>query len=112
MKTFEQLLTIDPELRAFFAQVEAYFLISIDKEVIDRIFNDSEEDQVNEKEYKIYTAKKRWFRSQIKIVGKVDRNEPETVWIEIQNIKETDLEHLKKWLEDRPFDLHRQRSTL
>lgn len=112
MKTFEQLLTIDPELRAFFTHVEEYFLISIDKEIVGRIFNDSEEDQVNEKQYEIYTEKKRWLRPQMKITGKVDEHEPETLWIEIQNIKEKDLKHLKAWIEDRPFVLHRQRSTL
>jgi hypothetical protein len=96
MEVFSTLINIDHDLRRFFNEVEIYLSITLDRKIIEKIFQDAENDQVNEKEYQLYIGAKRIFNSPIKIFGKVDSYEPSDIWIEIQNIKKKDLKYLQE----------------
>jgi hypothetical protein len=93
MTNFKTLVNIGSELRDIVSEIERYFVISLDKELIERIFRDSEEDQVNEKQYLIFEGEKKIPIGQMTIQGKVEEFEPETIWIEIKNIREKDVRH-------------------
>ena len=98
---FKTLINIDSDLISFFSELENYFSIKLDKIIIEKIFKDAEDDQVSEKDYKIFEKERSLFKSQIQIIGKVDEYEPNDIWIEIKNIKDRDLNHFKNWIEDQ-----------
>jgi len=85
---FKTLININSELRGLVAEIKKYFSLDIDSGLIEKIVQDSETDQVTEKNYKIFEAK-----SQPTILATVDEYEPETIWIEIKNIKDKDVKH-------------------
>ena len=96
MTSFRTLINIDANLRDIFGEIEQYFSIKLDKDLIEKIFRDAEEDQVTEKEYLIFQEEKKFLGTQLKIRGTVDDYEPKTIWIEIQNIKEKDVKHFNE----------------
>lgn len=98
MTVFRTLINIDTNLRDFFREIEQYFSIKLDRDVIERIFKDAEEDQVTGKEYLIFQGEKKLLGTKLTILATVDEYEPETAWIEIQNIKEKDLKHLNEFI--------------
>lgn len=50
MTDFKTLINIDSDLRGILHEIEQYFSITLDKELIERIFKDAEDDQVSEKQ--------------------------------------------------------------
>ena len=96
VKTFKTPINIDATAHDFFGEIERYFSIKLDKTIIENIFKDAEEDQVAKKEYLIFQGKKKFLTKQLLINGTVDEYEPETIWIEIQNIKEKDFKHFSE----------------
>jgi|LakMenE18May11ns_1017448.scaffolds.fasta_scaffold8568756_1 hypothetical protein len=85
---FRTLINIDTELSGLIAEIKRYFSLDIDDGLVERIVQDSKTDNVNEKHYKIFEEK-----SRPTILATVDEYEPETIWIEIKNIKNTDVKH-------------------
>jgi hypothetical protein len=98
MATFRTLLNIDSNLRYIIGEIEQYFSIKLDKDIIAKIFKDAEDDQVTEKEYLIAQAEKKFLGTQLTILGTVDEYEPETIWIEIQNIKQKDVKYFEEMI--------------
>ena len=96
VKTFKTPINIDATAHDFFGEIERYFSIKLDKTIIENIFKDAEENQVAKKEYLIFQGSKKIFRKQPFINGTVDEYEPETIWIEIHNIKEKDFKHFSE----------------
>jgi hypothetical protein len=96
MTFFRKLINIDSGLRDTFKKLEGYFCINFDKETIDKIFNDAENDQVSEKRYPLFQAEKKFLRRQLIIVGTVDEYEPFDILIEIRNIREKELKDIKE----------------
>ena len=84
-------------------EIEKYFSITLGNEITAKIFTDAEDDQVSKKEYLIFQDKKKLLGRQLIITGKVDENEPEDIWIEIENIKEKDVRHFNEFLIDSKF---------
>jgi hypothetical protein len=85
---FRTLINIDTELTYLIAEIKRYFSLDIDDGLIEKIAQDSDTDNVTEKHYKIFEHK-----SRPTILGTVDENEPEIIWIEIKDIKDTDVKH-------------------
>jgi hypothetical protein len=98
MTDFTTLLSIGSDFLDVVNEIERYFHITVDKQLIERIFNDSEEDQVTEKKYLIFAGEKRIFKKPLMISATVDEYEPDAIWIEIKNIKEKDLQHLNEFI--------------
>jgi hypothetical protein len=96
MTSFRTLINIDANLRDIFREIEQYFSIKLDKALIEKIFKDAEGDQVTEKGYLIFQEQKKIIGTQLTIRGTVDDYEPETIWIEIRNIKEKDVKHFNE----------------
>lgn len=96
MAIFRTLIDINDGLRDLVKEVELYFSIKLEKEVIDKIFNDSEEDQVNAKAYLLFQGEKKLLRRELIIRGVVDEYEPHDIWIEIQDLKEKDIKYLNE----------------
>lgn len=96
MTDFKTLVNIDSDLRDIVDEIERYFSITLDKELIVRIFRDAEEDQVREKQYLLFEGEDKIPGGQMTIHGTVDEYEPETIWIELRNIKEMDVRHFSK----------------
>jgi len=96
MTAFRTPVNIDSHLRDIFKEIERYFGITLDKNLIENIFREAEEDQVSEKEYLIFQSAKKLLRKQLTIRGTVEEYEPDTIWIEIQNLKEKDLRHFNE----------------
>lgn len=97
MTDFKILVNIDSDLRNIVDDIDRYFSITVDKELIERIFKDSERDQVSEKQYLIFKGEEKIPGQQMTIHGTVDEYEPETICIELKNINEKDLRHFKRW---------------
>jgi hypothetical protein len=95
VKTFRTLININaaPDI---FGEIERYFSIKLDKTMIENIFKDAEENQVAKKEYLIFQGNRKFLTKQLLISWTVDEYEPETIWIEIQNIKEKDFKHFSE----------------
>jgi hypothetical protein len=96
MVEFTILINISTELRYIIHEVERYFNVILDQKIIDKIFVDVEHDQVSKKDYVIFEGEKKMFASQMIIRGTIDEYEPETIWIEIRNIKEKDRVYLSE----------------
>jgi len=96
MTDFKTLVNIDSDLRDIVRGIERYFSITLDKELIERIFKDAEEDQVSEKKYLIFKGEKKILSGQMTIHGTVAEYEPETILIELKNIKEKDVRHFNE----------------
>ena len=96
MTDFKTLVNKDSDLRDIVNEIEQYFSITLDKELIERIFRDAEENQVSEKQYLIFKAEKKILGGQMTILGTVEEYEPETIWIELKNIKEKDAKHFNE----------------
>ncbi len=96
VKTFRTLININAATGDFFGEIERYFSITFEKTIIENIFKDAEENQVPKKEYLIFQGNKKFLTKQMVISGTVDEHEPETIWIEIQNIKEKDFKHFSE----------------
>ena len=94
MADYRRIINIDNSLREYFRETERYFSIILDMDVIDRIFKDSEEDQVNEKKYLIFNGKLARPALKMMIYGFVEEYEPKSVHIEFLNIKRADLKFL------------------
>ncbi len=93
MQSFKTLISIGKKLREFLREVELRFSIRLDQNVIEQIFYDAEDDQVSEKHYLLFQEGKKLMRKQLTIRGSVDECEPETIWIEIENISARDVKH-------------------
>lgn len=96
MTDFKTLVNIDSDFRDIIDEIERYFSITLDKELIERIFRDAEGDQVTDKQYLIFQGEKKLLGGQMTIHGTVDEYEPETIWIELKNIKEKDARHFNE----------------
>ncbi|MEO7990259.1 MAG: hypothetical protein ABI663_12010 [Chryseolinea sp.] len=96
MTIFKTLVNIDTNLQDLLREIEQYFSIKLNKDIIEKIFRDAEEDHVTEKEYLIFQVEKKLLGAKLTIMGTVDNHEPETIWIEIQNIKEKDVKHFNE----------------
>ena len=97
---YKTLLNIDSELNVFIREIENHFSIKVDKKIIDKIYQDFKNDQVNEKEYVIFKRPDRILKKQFVIKGIVDEYEPETIWIELENLRKKDIVHLDSWIKD------------
>ena len=93
---FCTLIDIDSELNGFIKEIEKYYAIKIAQQIINQIITDSQENQVDEKNYDIFKGENRLLKKSIVIVGRVDEFEPETIWIEINNIKKGDEKHFQE----------------
>ncbi len=100
MAKFSTSLIIQFDFRALIKEIERYFKITLKKEVIQKIFSDALKDQVTEKEYLIFEGMKKNLSREMRIRGNVDEYEPETIYIEIQNIKEKDVKHFNELFSD------------
>lgn len=100
MADFKTLVNIDSDLRQIVKAIERYFSITLDKELIERIFKDSEEDQISEKRYLIFKGEQKILAGQMTIYGTVDEYEPGTIWLELKNIKEKDVRHFRELVSD------------
>jgi len=96
MTVFRTLVNIDDNLLIIFKEIEKYFVIELDKAIIEKIFKEAEEDQVSEKKYLLFQGKKKFISRNLVIEGTVDDYEPESIWIKIQNIKENDVKHFNE----------------
>jgi hypothetical protein len=96
MTDFKALININSDLRDIVDEIERYFSIALDRELIERIFRDAENDQVSEKQYLIFKGEEKILHGQMTIYGTVDEYEPETIWIELKNIKEKDVRHFNE----------------
>jgi hypothetical protein len=92
---------INQNLIHLLKEIEAYFSIYINQKIIDKIFQDSDEDQVNEKEYLILEKEQGWLQKPIIIEGKVDSYEPDLIRIIMHNLNKKDTGHFNIWLEER-----------
>jgi hypothetical protein len=86
---FKTLITIDSKLVDFLSKVEKYLNITLDKAIVNKILTEAKDDQVTEKNYSVFETKG------LSIHGIVDEYEPETVWIEIKNIKSADVKYFE-----------------
>jgi hypothetical protein len=86
LTTFRDLFTIDDNLRKFLRDVEKCLSVKINEEIVEKIFKDAEDDQVNEKGYIIFQSQGAFFKKGLTISGSVDAYESQTILIEIQNI--------------------------
>jgi hypothetical protein len=90
---FKALINIDNELSGLISEIKRYFSVEIDDGLVGKIIQDSENNQVTEKHYKIFEEK-----SRPTILATVDEYEPETIWIEIKNIRDTDVKHFNDFV--------------
>jgi hypothetical protein len=72
-----ELITIDPGLDKFLAEIKTSYQIVPDSKIINRIQKDSIESIAEGKEYKIFESSN-WL-----ISGKIDDEEPGSIWIEV-----------------------------
>ncbi|AWM32451.1 hypothetical protein [Hymenobacter nivis] len=74
-------LLINDKLRQVLVDLESYFSINLNSEVIDKVFKDAEHDQVSYKTYVFY-RESHWLFPTWEITGAVEEYEPETLLIE------------------------------
>lgn len=98
---FKKLIDIDSELRDYLKEIERHFSIKIDDKLIEKIFDDSQADQVTEKKYEVFDSKPSLLKSRLTINATVDEYEPETIWIEIKNVKKADIKHFDNFVTTR-----------
>lgn len=72
-----ELIPIDPGLDKFLVEIKNSYQIVPDSRIINRIQKDSIESIADGKEYKIFENGS-WL-----ISGKIDDEEPESIWIEV-----------------------------
>ncbi|GEM_PF-5094273 len=72
-----ELIPIDPGLDKFLAEMKSSYRIVPDAKIINRIQQDSIENIADGKEYKIFDNSG-WL-----ITGKIDDEEPGSIWIEV-----------------------------
>jgi hypothetical protein len=72
-----ELITIDPGLDKFLIEIKTSYQIVPDSKIINRIQKDSIENIAEGKEYKIFESSN-WL-----ISGKIDDEEPGSIWIEV-----------------------------
>jgi hypothetical protein len=93
---FRTLINVNTDLRDLFREMECYFSITLDTEIVEKIFNevkDGDDFIVSAKDYLIFQSEKRFLHRQMIITGTVDEHEPADIWIEIKNIKKKDVRH-------------------
>jgi hypothetical protein len=74
----KELLNIDEKLRTVFSRLEQILSVQFDTHEMDRVFSDSEHDQVSPKRYIFHQA------GRVSVSGSVDDYEPETLWLCIE----------------------------
>jgi hypothetical protein len=80
----EELATIDNGLRFVFFGLEVAMGIYFSGVECERVFTDSEEDQVSAKRYLFHTS------PSVVVTGRVDDYEPETIWLRIEGLRNAD----------------------
>jgi hypothetical protein len=72
-----ELISIDPGLDKFLVEIKSSYQIVPDSKIIERIRKDSIENIADGKDYKIFDSSS-WL-----ISGKIDDEEPGSIWIEV-----------------------------
>ena len=78
MRVFERLMSIDDRLRETLLSLEEGFSVRLDPDVVRKIFTDSLEDQVSEKQYRLIDT------SDLRVFAFVEDYEPETLWLRLE----------------------------
>jgi hypothetical protein len=94
----KKLITISTSLDFLFEPIEEILNMKFREEVIETILKDFEEDQVNQKTYRLSKENNR-----TEITGFVDDYEPESILLSINNITKKEKEVLKEILENYEF---------
>ena len=92
MIAFRTLINIDADLPNIIKEIGNYFNITLNEELINTILRDAEENQVSEKKYTIFEGHKKISGAKLTMLGTVDEYEPETIWIEIKDIEEKEVD--------------------
>jgi hypothetical protein len=101
---YREIFNIENELPSVLGKVSEVFSIETDDELLRKIQLDSIKDQVNEKRYEIATVS-RILRKDIIITGIVEEYEPETIWLELTGLTQSELDILTEKIEKNKHDL-------
>ena len=80
----EEAITIDNGLRFVFFGLEVAMCVYFSGVECERVFTDSDEDQVSAKKYLFHTS------PSFVVTGRVDDYESETIWLRIEGLRNAD----------------------